>query len=564
MERKIKNFNFKTIKWNLILPVIHIIVSWIYQSFFWKIQDLDPNLLIPIEPAYASFVSLQAERAMVYILSKILGCILIFAIWQIFFMLIRKKRILPFFLVFMGILFIFIWFPYSWLLEWDDLIIYTQSIRYYPDYWQNMLTGCLYNACLMVFCHAQAIPVIQCSFFLGAIYYLSCKCQQHFGKKAGWVPYICLLFSENYILMINPYRNCIYAVFCIWFYSLLAFDFLEKRIYSKGRFLLMGGLALILTVLRTEGIFLAALFILILIWQKREKIKEIAAYATVFLCAVLVLMLPQKIGEAKYFGKDYMIVNYINMIASCLNDEKADLSYDGVEEDLQAIAVICPPEIIQYNGTVAYYDYNLRTRGSISQSFATKEEQAAFLQAGFRLFSHNLPAVLYNRIRYFAGANGISDLEFELKYPASDAVLDMLAIRSSFGLNEVIDGKRAPYLQAWNHNVIHASLYTLLSATLDKWDYLLKSLRLFFISRIFSICMLLLTGVTLTKKRQWKETFVSLIILAMWAVIFVFSPEAREAYYYPVYYISLIWSAVFLGKEIVDASLPKNTEDKTE
>lgn len=564
MERKSTGINFKRIKWNLVLPVIHIVISWIYELFFLKIGELDPDLGIVLTPAYPSFISFRTEQIFMYIISKLFGCILVFVIWQIIFLLFRKKRILPFVLLLGGFLFLLLDYPYNWLIETDNLMIYSQAIRYHPDYWQSMLTGCLYNACLMVLHHAFFIPVIIASFFLGAVYYLSQKFRIHFGKKAACIPYVVLLFPDAYKIMMNPYRNCIYAVFCIWFFSLLAFDLMEKRVYAIDRFITMGGIALILTVLRTEGIFFAIIFVVLLIWQIKGNVKKMGAYGAAFILLMVFLMVPQKLGEAKYFGNDYMIANYINVLCSIFNDENADYSYSGAKEDLEAVAAVTPLEVIRYNGLVSYYDYNLIERGSANQTLVTKEEQKAFLQAGLRLFSHNLSNVIFNRIRYFAAANGISELEYEFRYPASDAMFDALTTRSTFGLNEVIDANRMPLLANWIVTPVAKKGQSILDRVLYVWYSLLIQTRLFLISRVLALCMLILTVINAAKKGERKEAAVGFVLLLMWGIIIAFSPEAREAYYYPVYYSSLIWAVVFLWKDVAAASKEQSTECKSE
>ena len=561
MAHKETNINFKKIKWDLVLPVIHIAVSWIYELFFLKLGEDQVGVLTP---AFSSPISFRTEQVIMYIISKVFGCILIFVIWQIIFYLFRRKKLTPFFLLFGGLILLLLYFPYNWSLEVDNLTMYSQAIRYHPDYWHSILTGCIYNACLMVCYHGFFIPYIQTAFFLGAIYFLSEKFRQHYGKKAALLPYICFLFPDVYKIMISSYRNCIYAVFCIWFFSLLAFDLIEKRKYTRLRFLTMGGIALMLTILRTEGIFFFLLFVIILLWQMKGEMKKQIICAVGFALLALILNLPQKLGEAKYFGNDYMIANYINLLSSCFNDERINLSYDGAQQDLENIAVIVPVEVIQYNGLMAYYDYNLLMHESLNQSFASKEQQQAFLKAGMRVMTHNLPNVINNRLRYFARANGISGLSYEFMHESSDNMAIFLSERGTFALNEMIDKERAPLLYSLASNPIKNTVYQWFQKVLDNWDTLLKDLRIFFISRVLVICMLILTITNSFKKQELKEAAVGLLLLLTWGIIIVFSPEAREAYYYPAYFSSLIWSVVFLGRDIAAASAEPSRTEQTE
>ena len=561
MEHKETGINFKKIQWNLVLPVIHIAISWIYELFFLKLQE---DQLGVLTPAFSSPISYQAEQTMMYVISKLFGCILIFVIWQIIFDLFRRKKLTPFFLLLGGLVLLLLYFPYNWALEVDNLTMYSQAIRYHPDYWHSILTGCIYNACLMVCYHGFFIPYIQTAFFLGALYYLSEKLRQHYGKKAAWLPYLCFLFPETYWIMVSSYRNCIYAIFCIWFFSLFAFDLIEKRKYTPLRFVIMGGITLMLTILRTEGIFFFLLFVIILIWQMKGEIKKQAVCGMGFVLLALLLNLPQKLGEAKYFGNDYMIANYINILCSCFHDENVNLSYEGAGEDLAAIEVIVPVEVIEDNGLMSYYEYNLSVHESVNQSFATKEEQQAFLKAGMRIMFHNLPDVVGNRLRYFAEANGVSGMNFEFTHLPSDDIQNFLAARSTFSINEMIDRKRAPLLYEVAVNQVKAVMFWRFYNALDKWDDFLRNLNILLISRILVICLLILTVVNFMKKREIKEAAVSLLLLLTWGIIIVFSPEAREVYYYPVFYSSLIWSAVFLGRDAVAASKESGTEDSSE
>ena len=81
---------------------------------------------------------------------------------------------------------------------------------------------------------------------------------------------------------------------------------------------------------------------------------------------------------------------------------------------------------------------------------------------------------------------------------------------------------------------------------------------------VLALCMLVLVIVNSFKQKERKEAAAGLVLLLMWCIIIAFSPEAREAYYYPVYYASLIWSVVFLWRDVAAASKEQSTEDKTE
>lgn len=117
-----------------------------------------------------------------------------------------------------------------------------------------------------------------------------------------------------------------------------------------------------------------------------KKVSLLVAY--VF--CVLLISFPQKLGDAKYYGKDYLFVSSFPSVSNILNDPAHDLSYEGVDEDLEAVSKIVPLDLLAYRGVDGYRRYNYaQGRADINQSMADKETASNYIKAYINLVLHN-------------------------------------------------------------------------------------------------------------------------------------------------------------------------------
>ena len=83
--------------------------------------------------------------------------------------------------------------------------------------------------------------------------------------------------------------------------------------------------------------------------------------------------LPQRIGDAKYYGKDYSIINSFEVLKYIFNSDNPVLDYDGAEDDMDAIGKFASIDSIKELGTDGYRRTNYGVKGNydINQSGAT-------------------------------------------------------------------------------------------------------------------------------------------------------------------------------------------------
>ncbi len=525
-------------KW--IFPAVHMMITTLYMAFGFKYQPLPFGEMTAANPINWSESS---EHFAHILMSGILGVCLVGIIWYILFLLIREKKKLPFLLIGASFIISFFVFPANFsAYEPDNMIVYSYALRNIPDYWQSIYLGCLYKACLFVFPHPLTIPFMQLSSLLGALYYIAERAKRVFGRKIVLIPYTIILFPEFLELGISPYRNCIYTIMCLWFYALLFFDCMEKRVRNMKELVLISMAGGFLTVFRSEGIIVFGILIAAFCFIYRMPFKRIGKYLmfSIFIC--LLLILPQKLGEKKYYGRDYSMINSMNMLKTIVSDKNVNLKFDTAEEDLMAIHTIVPLGELPTYGIHAYRTYNFVKKGTINQSFASEEESQAFMRSVRNLILHNPGLFLKDRIGMFCEANGIGAVRKE-PYPteAFNMMYAVLVGEWNYCYEEIVGGS-FPKIIFSNQQKI-----TLANDIEEIWGNYYKMAcksRLVFISRILVFIMFPILVIYDVKSCAKKErSFFVISMVLLWAqliAVILLCPEGRNVYYFPSYFIMLL------------------------
>ena len=538
-----------------VISVIHILFSMIYELAVSGIMEYPFEIM---EPVRMGFIDIKAERIIFFLVSKLAGCILIYMIWYVLCDIVLRKRKMLAVLLAAAAVFALIIYPYNYLMEEDNLILYVESICYYPDYWQSYLTGVFYNACLMVFRHSLALPVIQNCLFVGGIWYLSEKVKERWGKRTAWVPYLLLLFPESFEIGLNPYRNDIYAVFCIWFFTFLFFVWPRDRKPSWQNKIGILALAALLVIWRGEGVVLVliVLCLCLFVWELLPVQKVM--WLGIFAVFCIVLALPQKIGDYKYYGNDYQMLNYMEVLQEILNDPESDLQYAGAKEDLEGIEKAVPVQTIKEAGMMGYRVYNWQTKNTVNQSLLSTEEQKCFISSANGIIIHNFDNYLQNRIRCFGEANGISERSYNFgaenftdeqrlkNFSAGlQSIYQMSYEKYSVGLTVIAASKGGVF---WYQTPFHNIVYQMIEKITEKALKFYQNIGFSFFLRFMAIVLMIAMEGYLIKLGGIRENPVNhittLAVLGLWLGIFLFSPEGRSAYYYPVYDATLNFELV--------------------
>lgn len=525
---------------------IHIFCSFLYEVYMWRRRwsFFDKNAYSvrwgELEP--------WVERGVLFLFSKIAGIILIVLIWKIILYMIGNKKWGLMLFLFVGLCCATVMYPFNYMLEEDNLILYAESIEYYPDYWQSFYMGVIYNACLTVIPHGFSILLIQICFFYGGIWYLSQKMGEKWGKRYGIIPYFLILLPESYIVANNPYRNTIYVIFCIWYLVLLFFVWIPQREPSLKGWLIFLLYSAFLIVLRSEGIVFIFTVCAVCFFVWKVGIKQRIKRMLIFCIILLVMMLPQKAGTYIYYGKDYEIVNYMDVLQEILNTKDHNLKYKGAEKDLEILENLVPKEMLQAGGLMGYRVYNFATKGTTNQSLLKIDEQRELLKAVQRIVFHNMDIFVRNRIICFGEANGMLTKSYNNQQELQNSEQYVALLNDSLekynkGINCILNDSLS---QWWFSDSLHIKIYQAINEVYAKYWNLLYRTGMLWMGRCVALIMLISMDLFLIKKRGVRQEvavhFTTLALMGLWGAVFLFSPEGRMEYYLPAYYSTWIWA----------------------
>lgn len=542
----------KKVNWKWIFPVVHMLIVSFYMVFGFSHDPLPFGMMAPANDVNWSE---GCGKAAHIFLAGILGFCLICIVWYVFFLSVKKKKALPFVLAGIAFILSFIIFPRNFSWEPDNMVVYSYAVRDMPDYWQSIYLGCLYKACLFVFPHPLMISFIQLSSLFGVLYYVSAKVKKLFGGKAGFIPYLLVLFPEFLELGVSPYRNCIYTIMCLWFFAFLFFDCFEKRKRSAGEILLICAAGGLLTFFRSEGIIIPLVLMAGFCCIYQISFKRICTYLAFLILICLLLAFPQKLGAKKYYGQDYSIINSMNMLKAILSDKNVNLNYDMSEEDLMAIHKIVPLNELPVYGIHAYEAGNFVKKGTINQSLASKEESQAFIRSVRNLIVHNFDLFLKDRFVMFCKANGLVSVN-EDPYPTEDwnRMYALLLAEWNYSYGEIIADSFPKEIFVNRTKLDLADVIADFQG--DYYDFMCKS-NLILISRIlifilFPVLVIYDIKVCAKKERTfWAAS--AFFLLVQLAAVILLCPQERNVYYFPSYFVMLL-GCFLLSIDIVKKS----------
>lgn len=384
----------KFLKVKNILPLIHFILSFFYERMIFVFMQ-DNEFIATISKS--SLISDTAERIMGYIFAKFFAAVFIILLWRLIFFVIenRKKIYVCAFAIItlIGCIIILLLWPDCFTISTDNYITYSYALRFWPEYWHSAYSSFIFSACMMVVPHPAFITVFQwifASFTVGYLYHRIVISPVLKGKGRGIV-FLIFAMPQIFTLLTNSYRTEIYALFCMLVMSITVMDLIDcKKADNKkliGIFLMIG----LLSVWRTEGIiigvFLSAIWIF---FTQKIKIPRGIAIWIVSLLIIVGFMIPQKLGDSKYYGKDYSFINSFPTLQNILNSPSSDLAYSGVNDDLAVIEKVVPISQIKLHGMDGYRRYNYSEgRRDINQSLASSEDSSAYMKAYYSLVLHN-------------------------------------------------------------------------------------------------------------------------------------------------------------------------------
>ncbi len=543
------------------IPLIHFLLTFAWERMV-LLFDQSSALQVAFSISISNTFSIEFERIMCYAISKIMAGVNIFAIWSLFFAIVDKKikkNVVIIFGSIWALLMIttIIQWPDCFIAGGDNYIPFSYSLRLMPEYWHSVLLSCLYTASMMVVPHAISISLLQCTFFVFAVGYLYYRIENcHLFSDTKWIKYLsfCLFFfRDSFNVTTNPERAEYNASFLLILVTFVVFDIIEKKKRSKKELAVIILYASFLAVFRSEGIIVAIPAVLILlIVNYRLKFFTLLEVIVLIGACVLVIKLPGKVGEKKYYGQDYSIVNTFPTLKNIFNSDAANLSYNGANEDLDAIDAVTPINLIAEYGTWGYRRYNyVNGQVDFNQSLSSSDVSDAYMSAYKSIVIHNIPIYLKTQGSMLLSALGTGIAEYDVPYNGEHTELEELGRDIwEVGVNDtlVIPGR-----YKWENFSVRNSLIVILTTIRMKYYLLITDLKIY---AAFNIALILLglfilffSFVKIFKKRYeyLAPLMMSTILCGYFAALSLVMPTGANMYFHAYFYSMFAVLIVFIS-----------------
>lgn len=562
----------------LIFPILQWGLSFAYERliFKWNENSWDIFLSKSLDDRFSN----TFQSIMLYICGKIVAGIIILLIWKGIFGIIQKKVPKKILIVFGSVVLVvgtFLVFCWPWSFDWEDTYtLYAYSVRMIPWYWHHYLTSAFFVGSMMVIPVPFAMSVIQFMSFAVLISYVYYRIDINIRVvlPLKLLVFVIFLFPGTYLLLTQAYRNCFYTILCMYYVSEICFKAVDERnshnekkaeeivggVDDRDKYIELSILVLIgalLSVWRTEGILIGVVGTAIIVFKLYKlPIKEKLIAFIGFFVAVMVLSLPQKIGDIKYYNKDYLIMSTVEGLQAVLNSSSANLSYEGAENDLAAINEYVPINYIKQYGIVGkrswfYENGNM----DFDQSCASDEIQSNYLKAVIRIVWHNPVPYVKKQINYTLMALEIKRSFIIEAYNGPDTGgNDVQYTVHKVGYDEVYGHSIvARWINSKAYNTVGMKIHEINSL----WKIYFEKLRITKLVRlgllILSAALVIFEAIKYVCKKRERHVFGILVflLLVQYLIIAMTVPSGYTLYFYSVFFpcamVLFIYVLDFIG-----------------
>lgn len=555
------------------IGLLHILIAFSYSFFFFRGLGVEAGIE---NRAYAylrsgeNLMEDKLSRIFCILASYLLATFLIFLFWKFLACLLERLRkksglaILFSVILIVGIIVIFCLYPEMFGVETtDDYMNYAYAREFLPMYWHGFFTNVVYCACMIVFPHPVAIPIIQFLFGLSILFWFGHMLMMQLSDRKMAKVFLAVgffllvfLLPETVRILICPTRNCMYGIVCYGATAVLFGDYMEKAELTIWKFILLVFLFAILGCWRGEGILYLVAFPFLVYFtyiRQRKKIftRSHGKWLLFYLFVCLTFMLPDKYGVNKYQNSDYMIANTTGPISAMLHDEQANLSYEGAAEDLENIRKVIPLEYIYEYGCNGGFYWNAVSGRWIRQSGATEEEGSRYISSAYRLLLHNLPDYLKYQWNLFLDANSIKGFRFWMEF-GKNTMENALELSPYVRAFELYDAGEEN-LEKYSFLAFGNRVRSILAKGIFDSNYK-KSLNEMGIAggiKLLLVVFAFSTALAALFQKNYQYFLLVALNLAVLTVIILMAPWGRPNYYYYVFqnlYLGMLYYACQIRK----------------
>ncbi len=541
-----------------IITLIHIILSFIWEKSVFVNVGINPSGT----KAVSNFLSDKAEQTVTYILTHLFAAVMIYFTWKLILFIcseFKKEYILFIVLFIVGALFILVSWPevLTGAAGFDDnLVTYSCGVRLTPDYWHGVYSSIVYAAMLLVCPVNFFITLFQWGLFLFVIAYIFERLNG-VGYLRGYLTFLIFLLPAALYLASNGHRMYQFTILVILYTAVIANDLYGQKERTGFEFFKIAALGAFISVFRSEGIIIGVLFFgIYVLFGGKRKLSVILARIAVFALLFIVMYLPGKIGEKKYYGKDYSVINTFDVLRYILNDERCNIDYPGGAEDMAAIGAVLPIDVIKSGGTDGYrrYNYNIRGNMDINQSGTDTKTGEEFMKAYRRVASNNLKLCAESQFNSVMVAIGVGTVYKPADYKGEPVNLEDWHYCGWD--NGTDDFYRDSFTDKWYNNDLRKSIAVKVMAFRDRYYSFLKNRKLY----VTGIMLMVVTSIVLfvrglvayIKNKDRIKLAIGFMFLAgilSFAAVCVVMPTSATIYFIGSIYCLLTLLLVFFCHE---------------
>ncbi len=524
------------------VPVIGLAVliwalSFITDTKIFSGDGLNMNCL-PVDTSMTLFMHIAMKL-----------CVLAF--WYLFLTFLtklwEKKELLIVFVILLAVYGAGLAITYPGYYMNDDPIIFAYATRFLPVYWHNYLTSLFYMTAMSIF-PASCGPVLLSDVCYACFFTLIYEKGLSLIKGKNPLPRVLLilpgLLPFTLLGALMCFRPAIYSSFFMLYFMLLYFDKKTGAGFTSKRLILYALLTAVLSLWRSESIVLLPLSVILIFLAFKPTGKQLLTFFLASLCLYALISIPQKGGENKYYGSDYLILSTTRPLSVIV---WRDQTYPGADEDIANISAVTDFGYLHNDSLScsAYNRYNSdHNEGRYTQTGADKETQSRYLKSAFNLIAHNFDLYLGERLQLFCVTNGFYNYNKAM-------VLNLKPVISSdFHLYEHDRDYGFEMLDAYRRVPLTRH---------DGWALFLFAAGGEAFLPVLVLCFALL--ILSLFKKKWFGFFFFGALLAREAVIFLTAPASFIQYSYPTMYVAATVTLVTLALW-ADRRSSSRTEEK--
>lgn len=467
-----------------------------------------------------------------YLAYKFVIFIVLFVFWNFVFETVikvkqkdeRSIRRVKFFLIYFGVMLVFLFFAWPGIWVWDEFWIYKSATDLQLEYWHNYLTSIYYILGLMLLPFGAGIIIVQILIISLIVSYIVTGLS--YRTKYYYFIFLIFLLPPIIVHNLNPMRATLYSFLILY---ILYFIYYDLKNLSKIKISTILPLIICIPIVvnwRSEGIVLLPFVIVLLYFSLKGKISTLKfiSLIAILILFVQVVKYPQKKWTVD--NKDYVLTAMLNPLSNMLHAKHLN-KFDELEKDLSLLINL---EVLKNHSNYRTTPLFWENRDTLFNTYNQKAFDV-FTSAYIKLVIYNPGEFIKVRAKTFQYAGGFSREYFNSPYaiPINDNPEDIVKFfRRSNGLNKSIyPDKRQSFTNVLEgRNVENADLPS--GTYLLFWNFL----------SVFT-ALLVLSVLAIYRKDLHMIT----ICLSLWAsafCVFVTAPATYFMYYLPVYLITFV------------------------